>query len=238
MTKTLFLMVPDESEFGQRVLLVIGTCTIGRIINIIRESEINHLSMPWVTARIAQLLSCWKSTPVLASGSAEAQSEGASRGPQEVEMDELVMVGGSLHLGPFQNEIIAGWVKPLLGDTAHIMITPLKAEGQLWGSRPLSPGLHVLHVYTCLKNGSGKVFLIVRNVSDSYIFLKSCFNVTCATYRVITRDGSCSGHGILTQTHVHGSETGEAAGEIEPGWAGPLVPRKGSGGERASPGLP
>ena len=58
MTKTLFLMVPDESEFGQRVLLVIGTCTIGRIINIIRESEIDHLSMPWVTARIAQLLSC------------------------------------------------------------------------------------------------------------------------------------------------------------------------------------
>ena len=35
-----FLMVPDESEFGHRVPLVIGTCTIGRIINIIWESEI------------------------------------------------------------------------------------------------------------------------------------------------------------------------------------------------------
>ena len=29
------LMVPDESEFGRRVPLVIGTCTIGQIINII-----------------------------------------------------------------------------------------------------------------------------------------------------------------------------------------------------------
>ena len=39
-----FLMVPDESEFGRRVPLVKGTCMIGRIINIIWESEIDHLS--------------------------------------------------------------------------------------------------------------------------------------------------------------------------------------------------
>ena len=52
-----FLVVPDESEFGRRVPLVIKTCTIGRIINVIWESEIDHLSMPWATARMAQLLS-------------------------------------------------------------------------------------------------------------------------------------------------------------------------------------
>ena len=30
-----FLVVPDESEFGWRVPLVVGTCTINRIINVI-----------------------------------------------------------------------------------------------------------------------------------------------------------------------------------------------------------
>ena len=50
---TVFLVVPDESEFGQRVPLVMGTCTIGRIINIIQESEIDSLSMPWSTMRVA-----------------------------------------------------------------------------------------------------------------------------------------------------------------------------------------
>ena len=85
-------MVPDESEFSQRVPLVIGTCTIGQIINVILESEIDHLSMPWATARMVQLLSCQKSTAILTAGSAETQSEGASRGPQEVDMDELVTV--------------------------------------------------------------------------------------------------------------------------------------------------
>ena len=53
-----FLVVPDESEFDRRVPLVIGTCTIGQIINVIWESEIDHLLTPWAMVRMAQLLSC------------------------------------------------------------------------------------------------------------------------------------------------------------------------------------
>ena len=52
------------------------------------------------------------------------------------------------------------------------MITPLRAEGRPQETKPLPPGLHILHAYTCLKNSSGKVSLVVRNVSDSHIFLK------------------------------------------------------------------
>ena len=129
--------------------------------------------MPWATVRMVQLLSCQKSTAVLTPGSAETQSVGASGGPQEVDMDELVMVRESVCLGPFQTKIIEGWVKPLLGDMAHIMVTLLKVgEDQLRDSRPLPLGLHVLHAYTHLKNSSGKVSLVVRNTSDSHIFLK------------------------------------------------------------------
>ena len=167
-----FLMVPDESEFGQRVPLVIGTCTIGRIINVIHESEIDHLSMPWATVRMAWLLSCWRSMAVPASRDAETRVEGASGEPPEGNIDELVMVWESICLGPFQTKIIEGWVKSLLRDTSHVMITSLRVEGQPQESKPLPPGLHVLHAYTRLKNGSGKVSLVVRNVSDSHIFLK------------------------------------------------------------------
>ena len=95
-------------------------------------------------------------------------------------MDELVTERESTHLGPFQTEIIEGWVKPLLGDMAHVMITPLKAtEGQPWEARPLPPGLHVLHAYMHLKNGSSRVSLMVRNMSDSHIFLKKGVPVVC-----------------------------------------------------------
>ena len=87
-------------------------------------------------------------------------------------IDELVMVWESVHLGPFQTEIIEGRVKPLLGSTSYMMITPLKVEGRHRETKLLPLGLHVLHAYTRLKNGSGRVSLVVRNVSDSQIFLK------------------------------------------------------------------
>ena len=167
-----FLMVPNESEFGWRVPLVLGICTIGRIINVIWESEIDCLSMPWATVRMVQLLSCQKSTAVFTSGSAETQDEGAGRGPPEGDVDELVMVRESACLGPFQTKIIEGWVKPLLGDTSHVMITLLRAEGQPQEGKPLPLGLHVLHAYMHFKNGSSKVSLVVRNISNSHIFLK------------------------------------------------------------------
>ena len=148
--------------------------SLSSAVNVIWESEIDCLSTPWATARMAQLLSCWRSTAVLTPGSVgEAQSEGASGGPQEVDVDELVMVRESVCLERFQTEIIEGWVKPLFGDTAHMMITALKAgEDQLWEARPLPPRLHVLHVYTHLKNGSSKISLMVRNMPNSHIFLK------------------------------------------------------------------
>ena len=167
-----FLVMPDESEFGGRVPLVVGTCMISRIINVIWESEIDHLFMPWATARLAHLHSCQWGAAVSASERAETLVEGASGGPLESSVDEVVMVQESIHLGPFQMEIIEGRVKPLLGDTSYVMITPLRVEGQPWETKPLPPRLHILHAYTCLKNGSGKVSLVVRYVSDSHIFLK------------------------------------------------------------------
>ena len=122
-------MVPDELEFRRRVPLVIGTCTIGRIINVIWKSEIDHLSMPWATVRVAWLLSCQWSVAVPTSGGAETWVEGASGGPPEGSVNELVLVWESVRLEPFQTEIIEGQVKPLLRDTSHMMITLLRVEG-------------------------------------------------------------------------------------------------------------
>ena len=52
-----FLVVPDESAFARRVPLVIGTCMLECIINIIKESELGLISTPWATVCLAQMLS-------------------------------------------------------------------------------------------------------------------------------------------------------------------------------------
>ena len=55
----------------------------------------------------------------------------------------------SLKLVPFQTQIIECKTKPLLGESAHVMVTPLKAgEAQLDEAWPLLLGMHILHVYT------------------------------------------------------------------------------------------
>ena len=124
-----FLVVPDESNFRRRVPLVVGTCTISRLINVIHESEIDSLATPWSTMRVARLLSCQLGMAVPASEGAETPEEGTSGGSPEGSINELVKVWESVHLGPFQTEIIEGWMKPLLGSTSYVMITLLKAEG-------------------------------------------------------------------------------------------------------------
>ena len=52
-----FLMVPDESDFAQRVPIMIGACTLSRIVNVTKESEMDQLSMPWAVVRMSSLLS-------------------------------------------------------------------------------------------------------------------------------------------------------------------------------------
>ena len=161
-------------------------------------------------------------------------------------MDELVTVRESVHLGPFQTEIIEGWVRPLLGDTAHIMVTPLKVgEGQPRDLRPLPSRLHVLHAYMCLKNGSGKVSLVVRNMSNSHIFLKKGVLVMWVMSASLVPPTELSlemeavlGMEARPEPHIGGGRAGEAAAETEPGWAGSLVPRKCCSSEGASLSLP
>ena len=52
----IFLVVPDESEFSRYVPLVIRTCMLGGIVNVIKESELDRLSTSWVMVRTSCLL--------------------------------------------------------------------------------------------------------------------------------------------------------------------------------------
>ena len=171
-----FLVVPDESEFSRHVPIVIGTCMLGRIINVIKESEMDRLLTPWVMVRASCLLS-WKGTvaedPGTASDGPVEEGAAAVEPPMGQDLDKPVFMRENVRLGPFQTQILECRVKPLIGESAHVMVMPLRpGETQPGGVWPLPPGLHILHVHTRLKMSSSRVSVVVRNMSESLIFLK------------------------------------------------------------------
>ena len=58
------LIIPDFSNFVVRVPIILGTPTIGRVVNMMREAEMDALAMPWANARAAHLLAIRRMAPV------------------------------------------------------------------------------------------------------------------------------------------------------------------------------
>ena len=58
------LIIPDFSNFAVRVPIILGTPTIRRVVNIMREMEVDALVMPWANARVAHLLAIRRMVPV------------------------------------------------------------------------------------------------------------------------------------------------------------------------------
>ena len=58
------LVIPDFSNFATRVPVILGMPNISRVVNIMKEMEIDTLAMPWVNARAAHLLAVHRMMPM------------------------------------------------------------------------------------------------------------------------------------------------------------------------------
>ena len=58
------LIILDYSSFTTRVPVILGISTIGRVVNMMREEEMDALVMPWANARAAHLLGVRRMMPV------------------------------------------------------------------------------------------------------------------------------------------------------------------------------
>ena len=115
----IFLVDADESDFSICVPLVVWMCILGRIINVIKGSEIDRMSTPWVIARTSSLLSRCGMVVLLTDGMGCTLVQGeamTSEGLADQEINEPVLMRKSMKLRPFQMEILEGKTKPLLGE--------------------------------------------------------------------------------------------------------------------------
>ena len=148
-----FLIVPDGLEFSKQVPLVIGTCTLSRMVNLIKESELDMLLPPWAVVHASRLLSVRRGTATI-----DDESIGDRANPKpyasapEPEMDVPVYVREGVHVEAFQMQILECKVDPLQEESVEVMMIPVRL-GDLWGAKikPLLPGLQVPYVFTVRK---------------------------------------------------------------------------------------
>ena len=146
------LIIPDFSNFVTRVPIILGTPTIGRVINTMREAEMDALAMPWANAGAAHLLAVWRMMPVeVESG----QEEG-----YDTDKDSPLMYTPKIEtLEPFSSHVIpVKTTKAYLGECINVMVQALHAQ-----DGTLLPGLTMQNMYTELRKGSKKAVVVVQN---------------------------------------------------------------------------
>ena len=137
-------------------------------------------------------------------------------------MDAVVEVRNSIHVGPFQTEILEGKISQAPTHDTHVMVTPLGCvELKRDGGHQLPPGLQVLHVYTTLTAGCKQISIVARNMTEQAIFLKKGVRVgTCCICNVSTPRTSTlkteRRHARTKGTYDCARATGQIVGEIEP----------------------
>ena len=146
------LVIPDFSNFATRVPIILGTPTIGQVINVMREAEVDALATLWANARVAHLLAVWRMKPVEAGN---GQEEGYNTDKDS----PLMYTQKAETLEPFSSHVIPmKTTKVYLGERINVMVQALHAQ-----DGTLLPDLTVQNKYTELRKGSKKAVVVVQN---------------------------------------------------------------------------
>ena len=134
------LIILDFSNFATRVPIILEAPTIGRVVNVMREAEMDALAMPWANARAAHLLAVRRMMPVEVGNDQEEE--------YNTNKDSRLMYTQKVEtLEPFSSHVILiKTTKAYLGEHLNVMVQALYAQ-----DGTLAPGLTVQNTYTELR---------------------------------------------------------------------------------------
>ena len=104
---------------------------LGRIVNVIKESELDRLSTPWAVVGASHLLSRWCMAVMDLVAAGDYPKEGGAATPkssQSLEIDELIFMKENVKLGPIQMQILECKTKPLVRESAHVMVKASESQ--------------------------------------------------------------------------------------------------------------
>ena len=146
------LVIPDFSNFATRVPVILGMPTIGHVVNVIREVEIDALATPWANARVAHLLAVCRMMPMEVEDDQEEKFDSKDDVSLMYTQQAETLEPFSLHIIPVKTG------KAYLGKCINVMIQALQA-----GDCILPLGLTIQNTYTELRKGNKKAVVVVCN---------------------------------------------------------------------------
>ena len=148
------LVILDSTTFGLRVLATLDQSTINWIVNVIKETEIDELSVSLNGLRISHLLAGHWAELSLKNDTTASQTPGPT------DLHEAVKIMKWEEIDTFVSKIVHGHMKTvLLCNNIYIMThAPEKGEETC-----LLHGLSMVDTYTEMTTGSRHVTVVIKD---------------------------------------------------------------------------
>ena len=143
--------------------VILGTSTLYQVMEVIKESEISKLAVPWSSSRIS-----WLMRVVAARLGQVVVNNVANKPIAPLNVDKVVRVASKCTVPLFSHKVIHGKVNLVLhGCRLNVMTHGLEKR---LPSLPL--GIDVQTAYSTLANGSSRVPVILRNNTQNWLEIK------------------------------------------------------------------
>ena len=149
--------------------VILGTPTIYQVMEVIKESEISELAVPWASSQVS-----WLMRDVQARLGQVVVKDVANKPISPLNVDKVVRVASKCTVPPFGHKIIHGKVNLVLhGYKMNVMTHGLEKRSP---SLPL--GIDVQTVYATLADGSNRVTVVLRNNTWDWLEVKKGILIT------------------------------------------------------------
>ena len=156
---------PGMSEWP----VILGTPTIYWVMEVIKESEISELAVPWASSRVS-----WLMRDIQARLGQVVVNDVANKPISPLKVDKVVRVASKCTIPPFGHKAIHGKVNLVLhGYKMNVMTHGLEKRSP---SLPL--GIDVQTVYATLADGSNRVTVVLRNNTRDWLEIKKDIPIT------------------------------------------------------------
>ena len=143
--------------------VILGTSTLYRVMEVIKESEISKLAVPWSSSRIS-----WLMRDVMAKMGRVVVNDVANKPISSLDVNEIVRVASKCTVPPFGHKVIHGRVDLVLrGCKMNVMTHGLEKR-----SPALPLGIDVQTAYSTLADRGRRVSVILRNNTQDWLEIR------------------------------------------------------------------